>query len=419
MRLKSKLFELSLLVCLCLGRQSAFSATKAMCVSLFESSETQWQVSLLNRIDQSLMGKLLKTTVVPDGTSVEKRAEVFQKAALLEAQGALRENLDIETQYQEFIEQSMADSAVMQAVVNGSKDPETLAKAEIIRKKYDKHTDSFIGLGGLSGKLGNLPSLRLKASNERFEIFTEALKGKMSGGTYVGLAHNQNYDLIAMTSPQHVVLYDYDVAPIVTHLIVRVALLHSKTPEEFLQFFSPENMTHSSHLLQTAYKNESVTQFFEYQVFANDGMTTSWNRYFKNNQFLSTQVLFENVRKPFMEGRVLLINDDNNGDTFNRIADYVLQMKSQVTTLYVSNSFETRWTSRFTDTLRRGLSRMPIAKESLVLLTSIDHDPISKSRVGLTEAVRPIGQAISGGLLSIEYYIVGMKSFIDTILKSN
>lgn len=212
-------------------------------------------------------------------------------------------------------------------------------------------------------------------------------------------------------------LYDYDVAPLITHLIVQVALKHSNSPTEFLSFFSEQNISRSSNLIRETYGESIISTYFEYQVLMTDDTTPNWERYFKNNHFLKDQMLFENVRRPFIEGNVLLINGDNNGEVFNQIADYAKEKNTQVKTLYVSNSFESRWTSEFSESLKKGLSRIPITNDSQIVLTSIDQVTHSKNRVGLVGTIKPLSISVSGGYLMIEYYIENIRLFIDAVLK--
>jgi len=169
---------MSTTICLFFIHNSAFCANKIACMLLFENKTSFGQKTLIEQINRSKLGLVLKRISMPKHSSIAKRVEVFQKAMILDAQGVLHENQSIELQYKSFIDKSITDHAVIEAVSNGSLEPSVLTRAAEIIKEQESKSISFAKLGVDSGKKCKLPLLKLKASNEKFEIFTQALRDK-------------------------------------------------------------------------------------------------------------------------------------------------------------------------------------------------------------------------------------------------
>jgi len=161
---------------------------------------------------------------------------------------------------------------ILGSVLEGKPENERAFLLEFVwNREYGKNlkkTHSTVYQKVVSVKDVDLSGISLKGTNERVANFSKTLDSMEPGGTYIGLAHEQNYDMIAHSRPEFVHLYDADPNPVVAHMVAKVAFGEANTPEEFLAFFSDKNSTRSSQLIQAAYRGREISTYF--QLFAPD-----------------------------------------------------------------------------------------------------------------------------------------------------
>jgi hypothetical protein len=212
----------------------------------------------------------------------------------------------------------------------------------------------------------------ITSDEKRHDYFRKSIENL--GGVLVGVGTDQNYTLAAWARSKILILMDFDDLIPSLHRAYRVAFLNARTPQAFLNMFSPAKQEIMVKLLKAEYKKEkqrkrsvwaytySRKKIFERLPRVRDRYTALGVPTFLNNQRH-----YRYITTLYRSGRVFMVRGDLTGDkTMRDIARILKQLNRTVRVFYISNCeqyFE------FDELFRKNMRRLPVDNKSVLLRT--------------------------------------------------
>lgn len=255
-------------------------------------------------------------------------------------------------------------------------------------------------------------SAYLSVSNEREHYFFENVIQKNSHhGGYLGVGAEQNYTMMAMADASEAWLYDGNPRVLQGHMLYRAAFLESKNPEDFIQFFSPENLNQSKAIIRHYYpENAALVKIFEVSSsppVALQGWRplsqilreiSAFKTNGKNRTFLGDAQFFSRVKDLYRKDKIhLSLGNHSSVPVFEHVAFVLKEHQLSLDVFYSSNSFWSRWTDYASPSLCKNLLSLSDSSPNGIFLSTA---PQTYVELGVAQKdYQILGQGGQNGLM--------------------
>jgi len=191
------------------------------------------------------------------------------------------------------------------------------------------------------------------------------------GGLQYGVGTDQMYLMAGWSTPEALVLMDFDQMVVNLHKVYGIFFKHAANPESFLSLWSRENKANSIALLEARAEDpKALLKAFKYaRKWVNARLKRVKKTYAKEKTptFLSDADQYAMLRNMWLQGRVLAIRGNLTAEmTMADMAKAARAMNLPVRMAYLSNAeqyFE------ISDTYRKNIQSLPVDERSIYLRT--------------------------------------------------
>ncbi|MCB1178643.1 MAG: hypothetical protein KDK36_13745, partial [Leptospiraceae bacterium] len=240
-------------------------------------------------------------------------------------------------------------------------------------KEYDKLDKPFCDKPYTSPANCRDPVSYVKPNEARNYLFADYVKNLRGG--YVGVAADANYSYIAQARSEWVWLMDFDFVIFNLHRIIKVFVLESETPGEFIEKFNPKNKPSSMALIEKVYRDHPDFSIMKTKVM--DRYGASLYEHYKsiskpskeNGEFgwLRNPKAYSYIRMLHRKGRISIHGGDLLKDkTLFSIGESAKKLGVKIRIFYPSNA-EEFWA--FNENFKRNVLNLPFDEASVVLRT--------------------------------------------------
>ncbi len=194
------------------------------------------------------------------------------------------------------------------------------------------------------------------------------------GGAYLGVGTDQNYMLAGWAKSDLIVVVDFDIAIVDLHRVYTLLFEAAKTPDDFMQWWSPEREEQGLALIDEHYAERSDYKRIRkaYKI----ARQLVWAR-LRNvrkaytergiGTFVTDQAQYDHIRTLSRNGRIFAVRGDFTADeTMVAVADAMTQSGFAFNVIYLSNVEQY---IDYTPEFRRNLSRQPVGEKGMVVRT--------------------------------------------------
>ncbi|MEM7180831.1 MAG: hypothetical protein AAF518_07955 [Spirochaetota bacterium] len=212
------------------------------------------------------------------------------------------------------------------------------------------------------------PVTYIKSNEPRGWMFVKYIKN-LAGG-YMGVGADANYSFIAAARSEWAWLFDFDKNIVNLHRMLRVLLLASDTPKDFVAKFSKAEISSTIQLLQAHKDKKKILNIFRrYRVvlWKHYKYSLAKNPYLPEYGWLSNADSYRYIRQMYMQNRILIVSGDMlKGKTMRSIAKSAKKMQIPVRVYYPSN-VEMFW--EFNKVYRENVMNLPFDDKTIIIST--------------------------------------------------
>jgi hypothetical protein len=210
------------------------------------------------------------------------------------------------------------------------------------------------------------------SDERRHDLYRSAIDN--SGGVFVGVGTNQNYEMIAWARSEVAVLLDFDQMVVDLHAVYRVAFLNASTPKEFVRMWHPKEMRNTTALIQATVtdsaKQKGALKAFRYArklVYRKLNSTIRRDKKKGSVSFLTDPEQYNYLVALFKADRVFAVRGDLTAtQTMRDLAKVMKRFNRPLRTLYISNCEQY---FSFADDYRKNIAVQHTDERSLILRT--------------------------------------------------
>jgi len=210
------------------------------------------------------------------------------------------------------------------------------------------------------------------SDEKRHDLYRQAIEH--SGGVFVGVGTNQNYEMIGWARSEVAVLLDFDQMVVDLHAVYRVAFLVIADPAEFIRFWHKDSYNKSEYLIRDMITEpeaqKAALKAYRYSrklVHGKLRRTVRRDKKHSIQSFVSDQDQYDVIRDRFKAGRVFAVRGDLTAQwTMRDLAKVMRQFNRPLRVLYISNCEQY---FSFSDDYRENIRVQPTDGRSLILRT--------------------------------------------------
>jgi len=225
---------------------------------------------------------------------------------------------------------------------------------------------------GWSPKKCKDPKTYVEGNEAEHNLFKPFVKNL--GGGYVGVASDANYSLIAYARSQWVWLFDFDIAIVRLHYMLKAFILDSESPSDFIAKFHKKNQNSSIRFIKSKYENKMNVKAMIYVYKKYRAILYSYykkkskpSKRFGDFGWLRNPKQYSYIRHLYQQDRISIHGGDMlKNKTMQSIAKSARKLKVIIRIYYPSDA-EEHW--NFNDNYRQNVANLPFDEKSIALRT--------------------------------------------------
>ncbi len=210
-------------------------------------------------------------------------------------------------------------------------------------------------------------------------IFYESIKGRATGGAYMGVGADQAYLYVGWSRPDYAWLTDYDQMVVDLHHVYAQMFAMAETPDEFLKLWTtPEGKKKVVAMIEEHHPDTAERYRYRKAYLRAKPRTMRRLGYLYERlgqagvpSYLTDQATYDYVRDMIASGRLRAMRADlTGGEAVQGVAEVLEALEIPLRVLYVSNA-EQYW--RYEKDFRANIASLTFDDESVVMRTMAAH----------------------------------------------